>query len=925
MEEPKHLRGHLEVEVQEAFDLPNLDKNQGRPGNLSDPYVVVRVLGPKRTEKKLGRTHTIDDCLNPKWWYTLNAEIDSEVLEIRFDVKDEDTFRADKIGSCTVPVIAFINTGEYRGCLVLRNKKGESAGRLKICVRFCGNLNRQVVAASRPTCKIRGCVQRRRTCSIEDKNIIFHGKMIINIESAEDLPNLDSTFLNKENKTDPFVSAFLVDGDGQEWKVATTHCIKDELNPVWGETFIVNVCHEITSIVFKVYDQDFIFSEKVSSLTLPVSLLMNQGSISGRFELKGNHRYNGRLNVSIRFKNINVNDLEVPNCIYPLRSGNKVKLYQDAHCPSLPVPVFNDQGWPYIPNSAWIDIQDTLNNAKNFILITGWSVKTSIALVRGECGAGESLGELLKRKAGQGVDVRLLLWDEITSSDSNHVGAMSTYDNETKDYFKNSAVKVSLALRNRKNPRASRTNQSYLTMLCYTHHQKSIISDMRLTDSPKKNHRCLVAYVGGLDLTIGRYDTPKHSIFSTLNDEHKHDFYNNILNTNIQSGPRQPWHDIHSQIIGPVVHDILDNFIERWRKQGIFRDAALDCRDIDANFYYEGDDYWNAQIFRSICEDSLTFRTADPENIITKQGRKIDNSLHRAYIHQIQASEKFVYLENQYFIGSSHMWKDCRDTPVRNLVPLEIAKKIVDKIRKGEEFVAYIVFPMFPEGNPVDVVTQEILHWQYHTMEMMYGMIGNTIQEMGHDTTPQDYLLFFCLGLRVGPASVPQNLTPPTDEAAALSFKNRRSMIYVHSKLAIFDDNYIIVGSANINDRSLAGARDTEIAMGAYQPKVGPRVNNDIATFRKCLWSEHLGSLAPLELDPGSILCARKVRRIAEDSLMRYIDVQKPLPLAHLLSYPLSIDRRGVVTSRPDCEFFPDTKAMVLGTRSKVLPSFLTT
>jgi len=30
---------------------------------------------------------------------------------------------------------------------------------------------------------------------------------------------------------------------------------------------------------------------------------------------------------------------------------------------------------------------------------------------------------------------------------------------------------------------------------------------------------------------------------------------------------------------------------------------------------------------------------------------------------------------------------------------------------------------------------------------------------------------------------------------------------------------YIIIGSANINQRSMDGSRDTEIAMGAFQPK----------------------------------------------------------------------------------------------------------
>lgn len=51
-----------------------------------------------------------------------------------------------------------------------------------------------------------------------------------------------------------------------------------------------------------------------------------------------------------------------------------------------------------------------------------------------------------------------------------------------------------------------------------------------------------------------------------------------------------------------------------------------------------------------------------------------------------------------------------------------------------------------------------------------------------------------------------------------LSQKFRRFMIYVHSKGMIVDDEYVVIGSANINQRSMEGSRDTEIAMGAYQP-----------------------------------------------------------------------------------------------------------
>ena len=36
-------------------------------------------------------------------------------------------------------------------------------------------------------------------------------------------------------------------------------------------------------------------------------------------------------------------------------------------------------------------------------------------------------------------------------------------------------------------------------------------------------------------------------------------------------------------------------------------------------------------------------------------------------------------------------------------------------------------------------------------------------------------------------------------------------LIYIHSKLMIVDDKILICGSANINDRSLLGSRDSEV------------------------------------------------------------------------------------------------------------------
>lgn len=56
----------------------------------------------------------------------------------------------------------------------------------------------------------------------------------------------------------------------------------------------------------------------------------------------------------------------------------------------------------------------------------------------------------------------------------------------------------------------------------YTHHQKTVIVDA----DAGHNKRKITAFVGGLDLTKGRYDTPGHPLFKTLQTVHKNDFHN---------------------------------------------------------------------------------------------------------------------------------------------------------------------------------------------------------------------------------------------------------------------------------------------------------------------------------------------------------------------------------------------------------------
>ncbi|XWS27007.1 hypothetical protein CRYUN_Cryun26dG0079000 [Craigia yunnanensis] len=68
------------------------------------------------------------------------------------------------------------------------------------------------------------------------------------------------------------------------------------------------------------------------------------------------------------------------------------------------------------------------------------------------------------------------------------------------------------------------------------------------------------------------------------------------------------------------------------------------------------------------------------------------------------------------------------------------------------------------------------------------------------------------------------------------------------------------------------------------------------------------------------------MNQIAEEYWDLYVcdTLDYDLP-GHLLSYPIRITHNGEVTELPGLEYFPDTKARVLGSKSAMLPSVLTT
>ncbi|KAG0484686.1 hypothetical protein HPP92_008765 [Vanilla planifolia] len=541
----------------------------------------------------------------------------------------------------------------------------------------------------------------------------------------------------------------------------------------------------------------------------------------------------------------------------------------------------------------------------------------------------------------------MLVWDDRTSVGLlKKDGLMATHDEETANYFNGTDVQCVLCPRNPDNGGSFVQDLQISTM--FTHHQKIVVVDHELPYNNGSQWRRIVSFVGGIDLCDGRYDTQFHSLFRTLDTAHHNDFHQpNFLDGSIKKGgPREPWHDIHSRLEGPIAWDVLFNFEQRWRKQG-GKDLLLQLRDLSdviippsPVMFSEDKETWNVQLFRSIDGGAAFGFPETPEDaaragLISGKDNIIDRSIQDAYIHAIRRAKNFIYIENQYFLGSSFGWKadDIKpeDIGALHLIPKELSLKIVSKIEAGERFTVYVVIPMWPEGVPESASVQAILDWQRRTMEMMYGDILQAFQAKGIEANPKDYLTFFCLGNREvqkdGEYQPEEHPEPDTDyHNAQLA---RRFMIYVHTKMMIVDDEYIIVGSANINQRSMDGARDSEIAMGAYQPhylSAEEAARGQIHGFRMALWYEHLGMLDDVFRHPDSSNCVQKVNRIAEKYWEMYSSntLETDLP-GHLLSYPVAVTSESVITQLPGTEFFPDTKARILGTKTDYLPPILTT
>jgi phospholipase D1/2 len=440
----------------------------------------------------------------------------------------------------------------------------------------------------------------------------------------------------------------------------------------------------------------------------------------------------------------------------------------------------------------WV-VSRAINQAKDVIYIHDWWLSPELYMRRPAAISQKwRLDRLLQRKAREGVKIFVIMYRNINSA--------IPIDSE---YSKFSLLDLHPNIFVQRSPNQFRQNTFF-----WAHHEKLCIIDHTL------------AFVGGIDLCFGRWDTPQHLLtddkptgFETpggpkdtdscqlwpgkdYSNPRIQDFYDldkpyeEMYDRNVV--PRMPWHDISMHVVGQPARDLTRHFVQRWnyilrqRKPTRptpfllpppdFEPADLEALGLDGTC--------EVQILRS----SSVWSTGTPE--VT------EHSIMNAYVKLIEESEHFVYIENQFFISTCEI--DGRK--IENLIGDALVERITRAAKNKEAWRAVIVIPLIPGfQNTVDseggTSVRLIMMCQYRSICRGETSIFGRLRALGIE--PEDYIQFFSLRSwgKIGPQK--QLVT---------------EQLYIHAKCMVVDDRAAIIGSANINERSMLGSRDSEVA-----------------------------------------------------------------------------------------------------------------
>ena len=438
------------------------------------------------------------------------------------------------------------------------------------------------------------------------------------------------------------------------------------------------------------------------------------------------------------------------------------------------------------------NVSRAISMAKDVIYIHDWWLSPQLYMRRPAAISQKwRLDRLLQRKAREGVKVFIIVY--------RNVEAAIPIDSE---FTKFSMLDLHPNIFVQRSPNQYKKNQFF-----FAHHEKICIVDHT------------VAFLGGLDLCFGRWDTPQHSVTddkptgfeeSDLPKDADHcqlwpgkdysnprvqDFYNlsepYAEMYDRSKIPRMPWHDVSMQVVGQPARDLTRHFVQRWNYVLRGRKPTR-----PTPFLLPPPDYVPADLealgLTGTCEVQI-LRSSSNWSLGTMD---TEHSIMNAYCKMIEESEHFIYMENQFFITSC----ETMNTKIVNKIGDAIVERALRAYENGESWKCVIVIPLMPGfqntvDEPEGTSVRLIMQCQFRSICRGETSIFGRLRAAGVE--PEDYITFNSLRSwgKIGPTK-----------------KLVTEQLYIHAKIIIVDDRIALIGSANINERSLLGNRDSEVA-----------------------------------------------------------------------------------------------------------------